>query len=118
MKTDIQYKYPSINHYFCDNTECVSMVVKLMASIVCIQKLLGNEVYVHDLCLNQIEKLETQVFCNIETEDLKILLKMFVSLMCDYAGDAEVLETRARAQSPSAPISVASPTQFKYYLNK
>jgi hypothetical protein len=94
------------------------MVVKLMASIVCIQKLLGNEVYVHDLCLNQIEKLETQVFCNIETEDLKILLKMFVSLMCDYAGDAEVLETRARAQSPSAPISVASPTQFKYYLNK
>ena len=92
MKTNIQYKYTSINHYFNDRTEAIPIFIKLTACILFLRKKLGFSINIDPSYYKYMEKIETQVFCNIETEDLQELLDLFIKVMCEYMQNTEILE--------------------------
>jgi len=92
MKHNIQQKYPAINYYFSDRSQPIPVFIKLTTCIMFLKKKLDHDVIVNKFYYSNLEKLETQVFCNIETEDLQDLLDMFVKVMCEYLCNADILE--------------------------
>ena len=124
-------KYPEINAYFTEFDSSTPIFIKLMATILFVRQRLGYRVDETEAFYSRISQVDPQPFSNVLTEDLPALLELFVGVLCDYVtgtdlvdfDDAEAEESKrkvcerlakyTRAQSPSAPISVASPTQHK-----
>lgn len=91
MSFQIFKKYPEVNAYLA-NTESMPVFIKLMATILFIRQKLDYTVNVSDVFYNNASKLDPQLFCNVEKDDLPALLELFVKIICDYVSDTDVLE--------------------------
>ena len=91
MSFTILKKYPEVNAYLSDTT--TPIFIKLMTTVLFIrQKLNYRMVDKLEVFQNNAAKLDPQLFHNVEKDDLPMLLKLFVRIICDYVSNTDVLE--------------------------
>lgn len=89
----IAMKYPEINEFFDDSHEqSMPVFIKLMATVLFIRQKLGYHVDKTEVFYCHVSKLDTKLFSTVETEDLPILLELFVSVACDYICGADIID--------------------------
>lgn len=89
----IAMKYPEINEFFDDSRDqSMSVFIKLMATILFIRQKLGYHVDKTEVFYCHVSKLDPTLFSTVETEDLPILLELFVSVTCDYIFGADMID--------------------------
>lgn len=111
----IAMKYPEINEFFDDSRDqSMPVFIKLMATILFIRQKLGYHVDKTEVFYCHVSKLDPKLFSTVETEDLPILLELFVSVTCDYICGADMIELDdVKAQESKRKVCI----KMSRYLN-
>ena len=111
----IAMKYPEINEFFDDSRDqSMPVFIKLMATILFIRQKLGYHVDKTEVFYCHVSKLDPKLFSTVETEDLPILLELFVSVTCDYICGADMIDMDdVKAQESKRKVCI----KMSRYLN-
>lgn len=90
MSFTILKKYPEVNAYLSNTT--TPIFNKLMTTVVFIRQKLNYTVDKSEVFYNNAAELDPQLFHNVEKDDLPMLLKLFVRIICDYVSNTDILE--------------------------